>query len=63
MLQTYGKALASTFFAGLIVVYVSVSGDNSIDSTEWVAVAIAGTGAAGTYLVPLARSTGGARRP
>lgn len=51
---TYGKALASTFFAGLIVVYAKASGDNHIDPTEWVAVAIAVTGAAGTYLVPLA---------
>ncbi|MBM0237148.1 hypothetical protein JNW88_08280 [Micromonospora sp. ATA32] len=54
MFQKYGKALASTFFAALIVVYTVASGDNHIDPTEWVAVAIAAAGAAGTYVVPLA---------
>ncbi len=54
MFQKYGKAIASTFFAALIAVYAATSGDNAIEPTEWVAVAIAFTGALGTYLVPLA---------
>jgi len=54
MFQKYGKALASAFFAALVVVYANASGDHHLDATEWVAVAIALTGAVGTYVVPLA---------
>ncbi|HEU4422076.1 MAG TPA: hypothetical protein VFR67_05990 [Pilimelia sp.] len=53
-MQKYGKAIASTFFAVLVVAYTMVSGDNRIDAVEWVAIAIAGTNAVGVYLVPLA---------
>ncbi|HEY0696491.1 MAG TPA: hypothetical protein VGD43_01630 [Micromonospora sp.] len=52
--RKYGKALASTFFAVLVVVYAMTSGDDHIDPVEWVAVAIAFTNAVGVYLVPLA---------
>ncbi|MFI7073547.1 hypothetical protein [Micromonospora sediminicola] len=54
MFNKYGKAIASTFFAALVAVYAASSGDNHIEPTEWVAVAIAFAGALGTFVVPLA---------
>lgn len=53
-MSKYGKAIASTLFAVLIAAYATFSGDQNIEPAEWVAIAIAATGAAGTYLVPLA---------
>lgn len=52
--QKYGKAIAAVIAAALTVAYGALSGDQRIDSYEWVQIAIALTTAVGVYVVPLA---------
>lgn len=49
-----GKAWASVVGAALVALYAVLSGDNHIDSDEWVQVSIAVTTAVSVYVVPLA---------
>lgn len=53
-LREYGKAIAAIATAGVVVAYQALSGDQHIDATEGVGIAIAGVSAVGVYLVPMA---------
>lgn len=52
--QKYGKAIAAVIAAALTVAYGALSGDERIDQSEWIQIAIAVTTAIGVYVVPLA---------
>jgi hypothetical protein len=52
--QKYGKAIVAVIVAAIVVAYQALSGDNHIEPTEWVSIAIAGATAVGVYVIPLA---------
>lgn len=54
MYSTYGKAIAAFLYAVAVTAVPLVSGDNRIDPSEGVAIAIAVCAAILTYLAPLA---------
>ncbi|WP_433793928.1 hypothetical protein [Actinoplanes sp. CA-252034] len=51
--QKYGKAIVAVFVAGVVAAYQALGGDQHIDATEWVSVAIAAVTAFGVWWVPL----------
>lgn len=53
MWQTYGKAITAALYALAVVVIPLASGDNQIDPSEWVAIAIAACTAILTYIAPV----------
>lgn len=53
MFQTYGKAIVAAVYAVAIVAVPLFTGDNHVDPSEGVAIAIAVCTAALTYLVPM----------
>jgi hypothetical protein len=56
MFKTYGKSLIAFLYAVAVVAVGLFSGDNHVDPSEGVAIAIAICTAALTYLVPLVPS-------
>lgn len=54
MFGKYGKALVAVLTAVAVYAYQAFSGDNHIEPTEWVSIAIAGVTAISVYLIPLA---------
>jgi hypothetical protein len=54
MISKYGKAIAAVITAAVVVAYQALSGDQHIDATEWVSIAVAAVTAVGVWLVPLA---------
>lgn len=54
MFQTYGKAIVAAIYAVAVVAVPLFSGDNHVDPSEGVAIAIAVCTAILTYLAPLA---------
>jgi hypothetical protein len=54
MFNTYGKAIIAAAYAVAVVVIPFATGDNRIDPSEWVAIAIAVCTAILTYVAPLA---------
>lgn len=53
MFRKYGKAWAAVLTAAVVAAYQALSGDQHIDPTEWVSIAIAGTTVVGVLVVPL----------
>lgn len=53
-MQKYGKSIVAVIVAAIVYAHQALSGDNRIEATEWVSIAIAAVTALGVYVVPLA---------
>ncbi|MET0492929.1 MAG: hypothetical protein ABW000_07325 [Actinoplanes sp.] len=53
MFRMYGKAWAAVITAAVVAAYQALSGDQHVDPTEWVSIAIAAMTVVGVVVVPL----------